>query len=344
MDKLEHYLDQVCRSIGGPKALREHVRQELREHLLDAVAEHKAAGMSEEKALERALEDFGGPDQVRLELEATHGHRLLPVVIDKAMQWKEKTMKAKWLWTSWAYLALVGVIALQVFFITFTVIFIVPKFQRLMHDGIIDSAGLDDSGASWMPAFLKGVKVVGGEYTLLWILVPALAWGLFEWRVRSENKPFMRLSALGTAAVGLMVVVVLTAASLVLSFILAVPAMGRIARPWAVEQVATIDTSISGLDQALAKKDWAAIQEQAEQASNAMKRLSVRLAATSLAAPRNQTPTVEELRADVTAANESLREAQQAIREKDENRLEAAMKKFHEAYGPVQAAAKPVKP
>ena len=31
MNKLEQYLDQVCRSIGGPRALREHVRQELRE-------------------------------------------------------------------------------------------------------------------------------------------------------------------------------------------------------------------------------------------------------------------------------------------------------------------------
>src|SRR5208337_5176001 len=64
MDKLEHYLDRVCRGIGGPKSLRQHVRQELREHLLDAVAEHRAAGLSEEEALTRALEDFGGPEQL----------------------------------------------------------------------------------------------------------------------------------------------------------------------------------------------------------------------------------------------------------------------------------------
>ena len=84
MDKLEHYLDQVCRRIGGPRSLRQHLRQELREHLLDAAAEHRAAGLPEEQALARALEDFGGPQQVRLELEATHGHRLMAVVIDKA--------------------------------------------------------------------------------------------------------------------------------------------------------------------------------------------------------------------------------------------------------------------
>jgi hypothetical protein len=38
MKKLEQYLDQVCRRISGPRALRQHVRQELREHLLDVPA------------------------------------------------------------------------------------------------------------------------------------------------------------------------------------------------------------------------------------------------------------------------------------------------------------------
>jgi hypothetical protein len=37
MKKLEQYIDQVCRGIGGPRALRQHVRRELREHLLDAM-------------------------------------------------------------------------------------------------------------------------------------------------------------------------------------------------------------------------------------------------------------------------------------------------------------------
>src|SRR5215471_8132253 len=144
MDKLERYLDQVCRSIGGPKALRQHVRQELREHLLDAMAQHKAAGTPEPEALERALEEFGRPEVVRSELEATHGHRMMAVVIDKAMQWKEMTMKAKWLWTAWAYLAAAAVIALELLWITFAVIYLVPKFQRLMVDGVVDPAVLDE--------------------------------------------------------------------------------------------------------------------------------------------------------------------------------------------------------
>jgi hypothetical protein len=78
------------------------------------------------------------------------------------------------------------------------------------------------------------------------------AWGLFEWRVKSENKPFIRQSLLGTVAVALMVVVILMAGSLTISFILAVP-NNRMARPWAVEQVTAIDTAINGLEAALEK-------------------------------------------------------------------------------------------
>src|SRR5260221_12937419 len=113
MNKLEHYLQQVCRSMGGPKALREHVRQELREHLLDAIAQHQSTGLSEQQAIDRAISEFGTPETVRGELEATHGHRMmLAMVIDKAMEWKEKTMKAKWLWASWTYLMVVAIIVL----------------------------------------------------------------------------------------------------------------------------------------------------------------------------------------------------------------------------------------
>ena len=95
MTKLDQYLDEVCRGVGGPRALRLHLRQELREHLLDAAAEHRAAGMTGEQAIDRAIEDFGGPAQLRSELEATHGHRAMAFVIDTALEWKERTMKAK---------------------------------------------------------------------------------------------------------------------------------------------------------------------------------------------------------------------------------------------------------
>jgi hypothetical protein len=338
MNKLEQYLDRVCRSIGGPRSLRQHVRQELREHLLDAAAQHKAAGLPEEEALNRALEDFGGPEEVRSELEAMHGHRLLPVVIDKAMQWKENTLKAKWLWTTWAYLAVVLLIALELLYITFNVVYIVPKFQKLTHDGIIDPAIVGEHGTSWMPGFLNRLSYIGGHYTTQLLLLAAAAWGLLEWRVKSENKPFIRLSVLGTAAVGLMVVVMLMAGSLVISFCVGVPPVGRMARPWAVEQVAAIDTAVDGLGKALAKKDWGTMQDQAEQTANAVNRLSAGPALSSLT-KWNETPTLEELRAQVSSAKEAIREVEQAIRDKNTERLTAALTQFHQSYAPVRQAA-----
>src|SRR5207247_7675831 len=61
-------------------------------------------GMAEPEAVAKALEEFGQPQEVRSELEATHGQRMMAVVLEKAMQWKERTMRAKWLWATWAYL------------------------------------------------------------------------------------------------------------------------------------------------------------------------------------------------------------------------------------------------
>ncbi len=335
MDKLEQYLDQVCRRIGGPRPLRQHVRQELREHLLDALAEHKSAGLPEGEALARALEDFGGPEQVRSELEATHGHRLLPVVIDKAMQWKEMTMRAKWLWTSWAYLALAGVIALEVLFLVFSGLYLVPKFRYWDHHWF-QSLEAPEHGVAWMPGFLYGLVEIGEHAT--WIVLAALVlWGLFEWRVRSENKSFMRLSAMGTAAAGLMFVVMLTAASMIIPFMLGLPAVGRIARPFATEQLAMIDTSVSALEQSAQKQDWAAVEGYANRASNAITKLGI--VADSLTI-RHLPPTVADVRAHLNSAKESLQEIQQASREKDAERLQSAVKKFRERYAPVAEAAK----
>jgi hypothetical protein len=339
MDKLERYLDQVCRSIGGPKAMRQHVRQELREHLLDAVAQHKAAGMPEEQALERALQEFGKPDEVRSELEATHGYRMMSVVIDKAMQWKEMTMKAKWLWASWAYLAVVVLIALELLSIMFNVVFLIPKYQKLRRDGIIDPAIDEESGVAWMTRFLHGLSDFTGHYTTYLLIAAAAAWGLFEWRVKSENKSFIRLAILGTVAVVLMVVFALTTGGQIIQFYLGVPAMGKMVRPWIAEQIGTIDASESGIEQALAKKDWDGMREQAEKASKALNNLSAGPALPSLTR-WNEPPTLEELQADLKLAKDDFTAVQQAIREKNAAQVESAMQKFRKSIGPVQEAAK----
>lgn len=338
MDKLERYLDQICRSIGGSRELRQHIRQELREHLLDAAAQHKAAGLPEEEALARALEDFGGPEQVRSELEATHGHRLLPVVIDKAMQWKERTMRAKWLWTTWAHLAVVGVVVVQIFFFTFAQMFYVPKLRKIQRGGWLAIDDINAPAMAWLDSWLRGLEWVADHVVWCGLAVVAV-WGLFEWRVRSENKSFMRLSGLGMAALGLMVAAGIVMSALVIPFELGMPAMVSISEPAAREQMDSLDAAVGAIEQSMAKNDWETIHEQGERASRACKRLT-QVAGWIEASRRPGQRTTAELQAQLRMATESLWEARQAAEAKDADALKAALKKFHEAYEPVQSAAK----
>src|SRR5947208_134561 len=103
-------------------------------------------------------------------------------------------MKANRLWSSWAHLALMAVIALEAASLTLIVIFLIPRFQKLTRDGVIDTAELEQHGIAWMPGFLDGVSDVGGNSTTFILIGAAVVWGLFEWLVRSDNKTLMRLS------------------------------------------------------------------------------------------------------------------------------------------------------
>lgn len=339
MDNLERYLDQVCRCIGGPRSLREHVRQELREHLLDARDRHGARGLSDDEALTAAFEEFGRPEDLRLELEATHGQRILAVVIDRALQWKEMTMRARWLWVSWANLAVGLVIALELLLIAFNGYFILPKFQALVYDGFIDTVPVRQAGISWMLAFLDRLGTVLGNDTW-WILLAGLvASGLFEWRVKGENKSLMRLSALGTSAVGLFLLVIVMTLSLAIPLYLATPSVGPMVRPWAVEQVASIDAAIEGVEQARVEKDWNAMREQAERASRAAERLGRGPAIHSLVG-WGASPTMAELRHKVQATSENIMEVLKAIREKDEDRLGKSLQELRKSYEPVRDVSK----
>jgi hypothetical protein len=231
------------------------------------------------------------------------------------------------------------VIVLEVLWLTFAVIFLVPKFQRLMRDGMIDRAILEEHGVAWMASFLRGLTEVGGHYTTWLLLLAIVVCGLFEWRVRSENKSFIRLSAWGTLAVGLLVVGVLTAGTLVVPYLLAAPESVRIARPFALQQIASIDTAAAALEQALAKQDWASVQRHASQAAEALDVLAAAGPAVGSLTPRYGPPNSEELRAQLRSAGGCLAEAREAAREKDAGRVGAAVRKFRALYEPVEKAA-----
>jgi hypothetical protein len=281
-----------------------------------------------------------GPEPIYWESEATHGHRMMAVVIDKAMQWKEMTMKAKWFWTACAHLALAIVIAVQVLFLLFVTIKIIPAYEKIRTDGFFDTNDQNwqiflSNAHSCLMFLVEAVRLFV-NYWPLWMLLLAVAWGLFEWRVRSENKPFMRLSALGMAALVLAVAVGLTTLSLLILFEVAVPAVyPRKPEPIVREQVATISASIRGLEQAMAKTDWTASQEHATNAEQAVRYLAGMGAAAPTLMSLTEQAKVDALREQLNSADECLREALKAVMTKDAGRLDAAMQKFHEAYGQV---------
>jgi hypothetical protein len=218
MDKLERYLDQVCRGIAGPRSMRQHVRQELREHLNDAIDDHRAAGLSEADALDRALADFGAPSDVGGELQAIHGHRLMTVLLDKSLEWKERTMKAKWLWTTWTHVALGLVIALEVCFVTCILTFVTPKMKKIVADTGTTLEAIMPAGQS----MLSLIEFIADATPVL-LIVLAIGWGLFEWRARTENKTFIRLATMGTIATVLMAIVFMSAAVTAIPLALAAP-------------------------------------------------------------------------------------------------------------------------
>jgi hypothetical protein len=171
------------------------------------------------------------------------------------------------------------------------------------------------------------------------LLLTVAVCGLFEWRVRSENKSFIRLSVWGTAAVGLSVVGILTAVALVVPYQLTAPVTGQLAKAHATQQLARIDLAIDKLELALANKNWKSIQEHANQASQALNRLVAAAPAVLSVAPQQGPRRLEELRAQLKAADGYLAEAQQAVQEKDAERVETAVRRFRELFGPFEKEA-----
>jgi hypothetical protein len=337
MDKIDLYLDQVCRGIAGPRSLRQHIRQELREHLLDAVAVHRAAGLSEEQAIARALDDFGGPEEVRGEMETLHGHRLLTTVVDKSLEWKEKTMKARWLWTTLAHLTLATLIILDSFFIAWIMIFLVPSYIKVHEDGLLEAANTDvqayvDRADAMLMTFVRAANNLS-SYWPLWTLLLIVVWGLFEWRVHNENKSLMRLSALGLAALVLTISAGLTGASLLVPYVVALPTLyAQSPEPIVRDDTAAIAAALERLEKSVAARDWTEGELDLSEAWSAINDLANRGAAAPALLSRAEQPKIDQLRVALQSASQSMNDIQTAIRAKDPERVSATLKTFRDTY------------
>src|SRR5262249_5823821 len=127
---------------------------------------------------------------------------------------------------------------------------------------------------SWLHSSLHAMDWAAAHLSWLLLLLAA-AWGVFEWRVRSEDKTLMRLSALGTGAVALMVAVVLTTGSMLVLLFLGLPGavIGGGERIVA-DLSASIDTSVDAIEQGVPKQEWETMKDHTNRALHALDTLA----------------------------------------------------------------------
>ncbi len=118
-----------------------------------------------------------------------------------------------------------------------------------------------------------------------------------------------------------MVVVVMMAGALVMPVGMTLPALESRIPELVMDKQAHIDASLSALEHALANKDWEAMQNHANQASQAMDGLALMGAAAPALVAKLEQPKVDDLREQLKLARQYLREAQQATWAKDSERL-----------------------
>jgi len=250
MNEIERYLDEVCRCLGGSRDLREHVREELRDHLADAVESNVSRGLSKEEATKKAIEDFGRPEETRSGLQALYGRSATSFLIDRAMAWKERTMKSGWKWSFAAMTMLVIVIAGQLLLALASFVFIFPKLRWNYEI-------LGEPFPALPAAALKGARFLhDGPAGLVLLIAVLVAWALFEWRSKSENKAVIRLACAACATL------VTTAAFAIMALATTV-GLAEVAslnyhqdpRPYALAKVAEADLAVANLRSAVEEGD-----------------------------------------------------------------------------------------
>ena len=181
--------------------LRRELAEELRAHLLESVQAHVEAGMSEEEAVSRALAEFGPADAVRGELKTAYGGNLLTLLVQRAMDWRERTMKTEWKWRLVAQTALVMALAVGYFALMGWVVFVVPLLAAGYGE---PSASLTQFGVLG-PVVLNFSRFLGRTWWV-WPALLAAGWGVFECRCAGENKGVIRLAGGAVACLALVVV------------------------------------------------------------------------------------------------------------------------------------------
>lgn len=160
----------------------------------------------------------------------------------------------------WAHFVLGLMIAGEAAFIFLGMWFVVPACKRIVFYADTDGHGL----YSFMPGakdFL-GLLHLAVYHPAWWVSAFAIAWVLFEWRVKDENKRWLRFSLMVSLALLLFAVIAMFTTLMVIPTIRAAERLNA-RHPEAVvsSRMATLDRLVGQLEQALVNRDLPAADE-----------------------------------------------------------------------------------
>ncbi len=297
-NEIERFLDQACCGVGGSPELRRHLREELREHLTEEIERNVAGGLNREEAVHRAIEEFGDPVILRDGLQAVHGRRLMTLLIEKSMAWRETTMKTGWKWSFVAQATLLLTVIAEVFFAAAAVVYVLPGLSRWHRDlGTPTIAGLPT------------IEWLAHAMYMDWLWIPCLllvlaGWGLFEWKCRGENKLVLRLAGLSMVSLAMFLVLAAVCVPIVIDLAmlprqideLRVNLSPQQAERVVVPRIGDGDDAFEDLRAAISRADWSAADLAAKQLSDAYSSLADASAGVILLAGETRRANLDEIR------------------------------------------------
>lgn len=330
MKDVEKYLDRVCRDLNAPASLRGHLREELRTHIEEAIARHQANGVPPEEAARMAVEGFGDPAVVRDELQGVYGRRLVSLLIDRAMEWKVRTMTSEWKWSFAGQFALSLVVAIQLILISGIAVLIVPLAVEHYHSLRIDA-----------PRYLTGMVEVLRFFHLTWYIWLALVLfgaAIFEWRGPKNAKSVARLGVGASAAL------VLTVAAFTVTAVVTVPLARasrelRLAKPeppifLAVELTDALYTQLA---RGVEAGDWGSVRAVAPPLCDELRFLSTTGPAAPILAGMGNRDDVDEIRLLLTDAARLSEEIAESVRDGEQSLTAEHLSAFELTYGRLTA-------
>jgi|GEM_PF-3876426 len=256
------------------------------------------------------------------------------------MQSKDLILRGKILWSAVLHLSLAGVIALLTLYLAYVNMKVWYEVEHARRSGWLFE------GNNGTVAFSRRVfadfhflaGIVSKSWWMWGIGLP-IAWVCFECKVKSEGKPYLRLSAMSLAAFGLTAVSILVTSCFYIEYLFAVPFLGMARSEHVVrERLESVTEAVAGLDGAMAREDWEESRQHARDARRIFERLTHMGSAAPTLIALSQQAEIDRRREQLMQADKALFDAYQCLTADNADQVEhakQAIERFHEAFDAI---------